>query len=234
RTTPDALAVIDGEASLTYRQLDAGASRLARRLRALGVGPETLVGICLPRSAAAVTAILAVHKAGGGYVPLDPAYPEERIAFMLADSGSRLVLTEERLLPKIPAAAGTGGVRALCLDRDRRAIEKESPAALDGGAGPRNLAYVIYTSGSTGRPKGVAIEHRSAAALLAWARQVFAPADVAGALAAPSICFDLSVFELFVPLTRGGTVILAENALALAGLPAASRVTLVNTVPSAM
>ena len=155
---------------------------------------------------------------------------------MLTDSGARLVLTgggaAERIAPTVerlgsdPAVAPVTVVRA-----DRPSGPEEESADVPVGSG--DLAYVIYTSGSTGRPKGVAIEHRSAATLLAWARTVFPPADLEGVLAATSVCFDLSVFELFLPLSAGGRVILADDALALTELPAADRVTLVNTVPSA-
>ncbi len=226
--TPTALAVAGADgAELTYAELDRRAEQVAHRLRALGVGPEVPVGVLLEREPDLVAALLGVHKAGGFYVPLDPAYPAARLAFMLEDSGARTVVTRERLLPRIPAA---GKVEAVCLD----SLGEERVDGHSTGADPDNLAYLIYTSGSTGRPKGVAITHRSAAALVLWAREVFPPADLTGVLAATSVCFDLSVFELFVPLCCGGTVVLAENALQLAGLVGAGRVTLLNTVPSAM
>ncbi|MCP4655911.1 MAG: amino acid adenylation domain-containing protein, partial [bacterium] len=230
--SPDATAVVAGDQRLSYRGLNRRANRLARHLRTLGVGPEILVGICLERSAEMVVAILGVLKAGGAYLPLDPEYPRERLAFMLDDAKALLVLTEERLLGVLPDA----GARVLCLDRgvDREAIAEYRGDDLVDVAGAENLAYLIYTSGSTGRAKAVAIEHRSAVAMVEWSREVFAPEEVAAVLASTSICFDLSVFELFVPLSRGGTVILAATALDLPALPAASEVTLINTVPSAM
>ncbi|HEX3131437.1 MAG TPA: amino acid adenylation domain-containing protein, partial [Thermoanaerobaculia bacterium] len=209
--TPEAEALVRGREVLTYAELDRRANRLARRLRRLGVGPEARVGVALERSADLVVALLAVLKAGGAYVPLDPAYPPERLALIREDAGCRVIVDRESL-----------------LDLD------EEEGRLPGTSGPGNLAYLIYTSGSTGRPKGVAIEHRSAAALLAWAGEVFGPEDLAGVLASTSITFDLSVFELFLPLARGGRVTLAENALALPDLPMRDRVRLVNTVPSAM
>ncbi len=230
RETPEAPAVIAAEGTLTWSELDGRASQLACHLRALGVGPEVLVGICMERSLDMVVAMLGTLKAGGAYLPLDPAYPRERLDFMLADAAAPVVLTQERLLAGL---AGEGGPRRLCLDRDWPTIAATAPLPPP-DLTPDHLAYTIYTSGSTGRPKGVAITHRSAVALLDWARGVFPERDRAGVLASTSICFDLSVFELFLPLCHGGTVILAENALHLPRLAAAGRVTLLNTVPSAI
>ncbi|HBL29062.1 MAG TPA: non-ribosomal peptide synthetase, partial [Acidobacteria bacterium] len=207
--TPHALALIDGERRLTYRELHERAAELAERLRGMGVGPETVVGVRLPRTAELIVALLGVLKAGGAYLPLDPAYPEERIAFMVEDARAALVLAD----------SGWEGA--------------PSPA-LRGRVGEEGLAYLIYTSGSTGRPKGVAIGHAAAVRLVAWAGQAFSAAELRGVLAATSICFDLSIFEIFVPLSYGGTVILAENALAVPALPARGEITLINTVPSAL
>jgi len=229
--TPHAPAVVHEAASLTYRELNERANRLAHHLMGLGVGPEVRVGLCLERSLDAVVSILAVLKAGGAYVPLDPAYPVERLEFMLGDSGAAVLVTQEKLRGLLPARAGT---RVVVLEEARGATEAGPADDPAGGSGPRNLAYVIYTSGSTGVPKGVAIEHRSVAALLAWAGGVYTADELSGVLAATSFCFDLSAFELFVPLARGGTVVLVENALALPASAAADRVRLVNTVPSAI
>ncbi|HKI01749.1 MAG TPA: amino acid adenylation domain-containing protein [Thermoanaerobaculia bacterium] len=211
--TPDAVAVVHGGLALTYGALERRAARLARHLRALGVGPEERAGVCLERGLDLVVALLAVLKAGGAYVPLDPAYPAERRDFMAEDSGARVVLTPERLL------------------RDAAAIAAQDDGPLPELAAPGNLAYVIYTSGSTGRPKGVAIEHRSAVALARWARAAFSDEELSAVLASTSVCFDVSVFELFVPLAWGGRVIVVENALDLA---AAGEVKVLTTVPSAM
>ena len=232
--TPDATALVAGQERLSYRELNERAELLARYLRGLGVGPESLVGVLLGRSARMVVALLGVLKAGGAYVPLDPTYPRERLRFMLEDSGARVLLTEDDLQDSLPEQAG----RVVCVDTDWDEIARGTgdEAAADDviGVTALNLAYLIYTSGSTGRPKGVAIEHGSAAVLLAWADGVFTDEECAGVLASTSVCFDLSVFELFVPLARGGKVIVAENALHLSRLAAAREVTLVNTVPSAM
>ncbi|MFC4149516.1 amino acid adenylation domain-containing protein [Micromonospora mangrovi] len=223
--TPQAEAVRHADRVLTYRELDEAANRLARVLLARGVAREDRVGVCLPRTPELVVALLAVLKAGAAYVPLDPAYPPARVAFMTADSGTRLVLTRTDLADRF-------GELAVPIDRLDAGGDGTDPAV---PATPEDLAYVIYTSGSTGRPKGVAIEHRSASVLLHWTRQTFDDTELGGMLAATSVCFDLSVFEIFGPLCWGGRVLLVDDVLALAA-PGADRlpVTLVNTVPSAM
>ncbi|HEX5718023.1 MAG TPA: amino acid adenylation domain-containing protein, partial [Thermoanaerobaculia bacterium] len=232
--TPQAEALVHGAERLSYAELDRRANRLAHRLIRLGIGPERAVGILLERSAELVVALLAVLKAGGAYVPLDPAYPLERLGFMVEDSGLAAVLIEDRLRDRLPRQVAARGAAVVSLDDEREALAGEPASRPPLRSGPGNLAYVIYTSGSTGRPKGVAIEHRSAVTLVRWAREVFPAEDLAGVLAATSISFDLSVFEIFVPLAWGGKVILAANALELPALPAAAEVRLVNTVPSAL
>jgi amino acid adenylation domain-containing protein len=234
--TPDAPAVVSEGGRLSYAELDARANQLAHHLKGLGVGPESLVGVCLERTSEMVAALLGVLKAGGAYVPLDPVYPQERVRFMLADAGVRVLLTQESLLDRLPRVEST----VICVDWDAAAVAHESDTDPAVGAtqwraaATGDLAYVIYTSGSTGTPKGVAIEHRSVSTLLRWAHETFSAEELAGVLASTSVCFDLSIFELFAPLTCGGAVVLAQNALELPGLAAASEVTLVNTVPSAM
>jgi amino acid adenylation domain-containing protein len=228
--TPNATAAVFEDQNLSYRELNQQANQLGHYLIELGVGPEVLVAICVERSFEMVVGMLGILKAGGAYVPLDPSYPKERLAFMLEDTKAVVLLTQERLVENLPEHGG----RVVCLDKDWEEIAQQGNDNPTSGITSDNLAYVIYTSGSTGKPKGVAIEHRSAVALLSWAHTVFTPEDMAGVLASTSICFDLSVFELFAPLTSGGKVILAQNALALAALPAPSPVTFVNTVPSAI
>ncbi|HWD93513.1 MAG TPA: amino acid adenylation domain-containing protein [Verrucomicrobiae bacterium] len=230
RRSPGMIALVDGSERLSYAELNARANQVALRLRQLGVGPGRLVGICMKRSWRMLVGILGVLKAGGAYVPLDPAYPKDRLAFILEDTRAPVLLTEQALRG-LPTPDGT---LAICLDSDWPKIQAQSRNNVSSDARSSDLAYVIYTSGSTGKPKGVAIEHANAVALVYWARDVFAREELGGVLAATSICFDLSVFEMFVPLSWGGTVILAENALALPGLPARAEVTLVNTVPSAI
>jgi amino acid adenylation domain-containing protein len=228
--TPQAQAVVgwrlSGVERLTYAELLARADRLAARLVALGVGPEARVGVCLERTVDLPVALLAVLRAGGAYVPLDPAYPRERLEFMLRDSGAGVLITQSDLDGRCGPFAGVT-LRIDRLDRSDR-FEVPTPAL------PGNLAYLIYTSGSTGVPKAVAIEHRSAVAMVQWALGEFSAEELAGVLFATSVCFDLSVFELFVPLASGGKVLVAANALELPSLPFAGEVTLVNTVPSAM
>jgi len=228
--TPDALALISGDSQMTYRELNHRANRLAHHLQALGVGPDVLVGLHLERSPELVVALLAVLKAGGAYVPLDPSYPQEWLSFVLGDAQAPLLISQSHLVSSLPQQLP----QIVWLDREREAIERRPQQNLVVEVSANNLAYVLYTSGSTGRPKGVAIEHRSVIALVHWAKQVFKPEDLAGVLASTSICFDLSIFELFVTLSCGGKVILAENALQVTSLRAANEVTLVNTVPSAM
>jgi amino acid adenylation domain-containing protein len=229
--TPEAVAVRFEEASLTYAQLNARANRLAHHLRGLGVGPEVRVGVLMERGLEMVVSLLAVLKAGGAYVPLDPAYPAERLALMLADSAASVLLTQEALRGLLAARPG---VRVVALEEARGEALAGCAENVESRAAPRNLAYLIYTSGSTGIPKGVAIEHESAVAMLAWARGVYSDLELSGMLASTSICFDLSVYEIFLPLVRGGRVIVAENALALARSAAAGEVRLINTVPSAI
>jgi amino acid adenylation domain-containing protein len=229
--TPHAVAVVCENVSLTYRELNERANRLAHRLVRLGVGPEVRVGVCLERGAELVAALLAVLKAGGAYVPLDPAYPAERLELMLADAGVAALVTQEALRGLLPVPEGT---HVVSVDGAAAEIGEASPENPLTAVAPRNLAYLIYTSGSTGRPKGVAIEHRSAAAMLAWAWSVYSAEELGGMLASTSVCFDMSVFELFAPLGRGGRVIVVENALALPRSAAADQVRLVDTVPSAI
>ncbi|UZW58371.1 non-ribosomal peptide synthetase [Lysobacter enzymogenes] len=228
--TPDAIALIDGARRISYRELNRSANRLARRLRARGVGPDSVVGVVLHRSAQMVVALLGVLKAGGAYLPLDPEYPPERLAMMVEDARPGVLLSQDGLRGLSERLGGY----VVYADAEDRDDAPHADADFDSGAGIGNLAYLLYTSGSTGRPKGVAVEHRSASAFVHWACARFSAEQLAGVLASTSICFDLSVFELFVPLASGGCVVLARDALELATLEAADAVTLINTVPSAL
>ncbi|MBD1924286.1 amino acid adenylation domain-containing protein [Microcoleus sp. FACHB-831] len=233
--TPDAVAVIFEDKQLTYQEVNYQANKLAKYLQTLGVKPESLVGICVERSPQMVVAILGILKAGAAYVPLDPAYPQERLAFMLEDTQATVLLTQQQFVETFyETSLQENKTKIICLDTDWHLIESANQDNCISNVNSNNLAYVIYTSGSTGLPKGVTIKHRNAAILLHWAQSVFTSAELTGVLASTSICFDLSVFELFVPLSWGGTVILAETALHLPSLPSAEQVTLINTVPSAI
>jgi amino acid adenylation domain-containing protein len=232
-------AIVFGGERLTYQQLYDRSQELALYLQSQGVKPDTLVGLCMERSLDLVVGLLGILQAGGAYVPLDPNYPDERLAYMVRDSQAGIVLTQETLREKLGGLV-SAGTRLVSLDAQAaeiaaRVAELEAGgAALRQDVGPHDLAYVIYTSGSTGQPKGVAIEHHSPVTLVHWAQDVYSREELAGVLAATSVCFDLSIFEIFATLAAGGTIILVPNALALADLPNRDSVTLINTVPSAM
>ncbi|WP_442949189.1 amino acid adenylation domain-containing protein [Nostoc sp.] len=226
--TPDSIAVVFEDQQLTYRELNAKANQLAHYLRSLGVEPEVLVGICTERSLDMVIGLLGILKADGAYVPLDFTYPQERLAFTLEDAQVSVLLTQRRLMKGMPEHKA----KVVCLDADWQAIAQESKENSINQVTTDNLAYIIYTSGSTGKPKGVMIKHHSTVAMLDWAKKIFAAEALLGVLASTSICFDLSVFEIFVPLNCGGKVILVENALHLPTLRTDKNVTLINTVPS--
>lgn len=230
RRTPDAIALVAADEQISYLELHRRSNQLAHVLRDVGVGPEVCVGICVERSPEMVLGLLAVLKAGGAYVPLDPKYPQERLRFILKDSQINILLTQKHLRTRLPEQCQ----HIVCLDEIWKGERFPGERDVAERAHARNLAYVIYTSGSTGRPKGVLIEHGSASNFLHWARQCFTQQETFGVLASTSICFDLSIFEIFGTLIRGGRVILAENALHLLTLAARSMVTLINTVPSVM
>jgi amino acid adenylation domain-containing protein len=232
--TPHAPAVISAGNELTYGELNARANRLARHLITMGAGPGRLVAIAMPRSADMITAVLAVLKSGAGYLPVDPAYPADRIAFMLAESAPAAVLTMAAVTAVLP-----GGLPLLVLDDPVTSAVLASGAGGENVpvvAGPRDVAYVIYTSGSTGRPKGVMVEHAGAVSLACWAAEVFGAAELSRVLASTSLSFDVSVFEIFGTLAAGGCLEVVANLLALAERGAAGpwRGTLISAVPSAL
>ncbi|HEX6751950.1 MAG TPA: amino acid adenylation domain-containing protein [Longimicrobium sp.] len=200
--------------TLAYGELDAHANRLAHHLRALGAGPEVPAGVFLPRTPDLVVALLAVLKAGAAYVPLDPAYPPERVEYMLGDTRVPLLVTTGALAERVPQYRGA----AVCVDVDREEIAARPSSPPEVEVRPENLAYVIYTSGSTGRPKGVQIEHRNTVEVLRWLRATVTDEERASVLASTSVCFDVSIAEIFGTLCWGGTLVLVENALSLASL----------------
>ncbi len=228
RRTPGAVALRFAGEETTYAELEARANRLAHLLRRRGVGPEVAVGICLPRTPEMVVALLAVLAAGGAYLPLDPAYPAERLGYMLEDAGARLVVTDAALTGRLPARA-----EAVVLDALREELAREGGEAPESGVLPDNLSHVIFTSGSTGRPKGVMIRHSSVVTLLHWLRDNVSDEERGAVLASTSINFDVSVAEIFGTLCWGGTLYLVENALELARFPDRERIRYASMVPTA-
>jgi amino acid adenylation domain-containing protein len=201
---PHALAVVATEGTLTYDELNRQANRLAHQLRAMGVGPETLVGFCFERSLEMLVGLFGILKAGGAYVPLDPAYPTERLAFMLKDANVPVLLTQTALLDRFPPH----DARVACLDCLPKDVDRAAEQPVASGVTPENLAYVIYTSGSTGTPKGTLTTHQSMVkyAQVATLRFGIEPGD--RILQYCSISFDISVEEIFLSLTQGGTLVL--------------------------
>ncbi|MEG3971751.1 amino acid adenylation domain-containing protein, partial [Microcoleus sp. T2B6] len=207
--TPDAVAVVFEEKQLTYRELNAKANQLANYLRSLGVGPEVLVGICVERSLEMIIGLLGILKAGGAYVPLDPNYPSERLAFMLEDSSVPVLLTQERLVEKLPQHSAC----VICLDSEWEKIavnSKENPSI---PLKPKNLAYVIYTSGSTGKPKGVLIHHESLVNYTTVASAEYRIQKCDRILQFSSISFDVSAEEIYTSLTSGATLVLRTDSM---------------------
>ncbi len=233
---PDGIAVIAGAVRLTYAELHRRAGAVARELRRLGVGRGSLVGVCLERDEWLVPALLGVWKAGAAYVPLDPAYPASRSEFIAADAGIECLVSSAAVLRRRGDVLRATGVEVLDVGTVGRGADQRADLDLDLAAdgAPTDAAYVMYTSGTTGQPKGVVVEHRNVAALLQWESSVYSADELRGMLAATSVCFDPSVTQLFLPLLRGGTVILAENLLALSALPARDLVTTVYGTPSAL
>ncbi|HXT63144.1 MAG TPA: non-ribosomal peptide synthetase [Pyrinomonadaceae bacterium] len=227
---PETIAITCGDVEISYRDLNAQANQLARELVRLGIGPDSLVGICLDRSPRMVVALLAVLKAGGAYVPLDPSYPQERLRFMLCDADVSVLLTETNFLEKLNDYNGP----RLCLDADCAAFAAHSIENLALEVAPENLAYVIYTSGSTGQPKGAMITHRGLANYLRWAADEYDVANGCGALLHSSISFDLTVTSLFTPLIVGrGVFLTGDGVEALAeALLARTNYSLVKITPA--
>ncbi|NGN92972.1 amino acid adenylation domain-containing protein [Nocardioides sp. KC13] len=221
---PARTAVVDGTVDITYEQLRARAQVIADELVARGVAPGSLVGVCLGRTWELVATLLGVLRAGCGYVPLDPAYPSERVRYMVEHSRAVTVIVDDEAAELCAAAPDLVPLRTIS---DRRLPPGAEPVAGD-------IAYVIYTSGSTGNPKGVAVEHRSVVAMAKAMRRLLDEEDLGGVLAGASVCFDPSVMEILGTLMLGGTVVLAENVLALREVPCADRVRTTIMVPSAM
>jgi amino acid adenylation domain-containing protein len=225
---PDAVAVISHDETLTYGQLDARAEAIARKLRSVGVGREVVVGICLPSRLDVLTAIVAVMKSGGAYLPLDLVQPLERRRFMLADAGASALITVAAWREEL-----ADGSIAVVTPDDWQTVASNGHAPAAGGPELDDLAYIIYTSGSTGQPKGVMIEQRSLAAYVDWGVSSFSREELSVVLMATSFGFDMSVFEFTIPLAAGGTIVLVDNLFELPDV-AHHGLTLVNAVPSLM
>jgi len=206
-STPDAVAAVFKDKKIIYRELNSRANNLAHHLRALGIGPDVRVAICLERSLDMLIGTLGILKAGGAYVPLDPTYPKDRLSFMLEDAEATVLLTHQRLLPTMP---GYGG-RLICLDADWKDIAVESRENPNCNVKAENLAYVIYTSGSTGTPKGVMVEHKSAVSYLCWVNESLVSDRFKLLPAVTGLTFDASLKQLFAPLLRGGVVWIPSN-----------------------
>jgi amino acid adenylation domain-containing protein len=223
---PDAPAVTDGRTSLTYRALASRTARMAAALRELGVTTGTPVGVRVGRTVDMILATLAVVRAGGVYVAMDPAYPGERIRWIQEDSKAELVVVDREHVP-----LHAEGVHALTVPEIEALAREERPSAAP-RTRAQDLIYITYTSGSSGRPKGVAVRHQGVLSLIDWARDHYDASAMRRVLASTSLCFDLSVYEIFVTLAIGGEVVLAENALAIQEVSDRETITLINTVPS--
>ncbi|MFG2526553.1 amino acid adenylation domain-containing protein [Streptomyces sp. NPDC048516] len=222
---PGAPAVYSDAGVLTYGDLNERSRVLAERLVADGAGPGVPVGICVERTPDLLVGILATLRAGSCYVPLDPKYPAERLAFMVRDSGTHLLLTTPASRAGCPA-----GPTVVVLDETVTTEPGEKPVPIV----PGDTAYIIYTSGSTGRPKGVAVHHSGCVAMLSAMDRILEGCDLSGVSAASSVCFDMSVMEIFAALCRGGAVVLVESAVHLPESPYVDRITHLNVVPSVM
>ncbi len=211
--TPNAIAVMFEDERLTYHELNAWANQVAHHLRALGVEPGTLVGICMERSLEMLVGVLGILKAGAAYVPLDPTHPKERLAFMLRDAHISVLLTQKRWT----AILSEYQAQLVCLDADRESVAQQSQVNLPGLPSSECLAYIIYTSGSTGKPKGVQIPHRAVVNFLYSMRRQPGLIEQDALLSVTTLSFDIAGLELFLPLTTGARVVLVSREVASDG-----------------
>ncbi len=229
----NAIAVQYEGVELTYREFNKQSNQLARKLRKLGVGPDALVGVFMERSIEMVISLYGILKAGGAYVPLDPEYPPERVGFMLEDTQVSVLLTQQKLVSKLP----NNEAKVICLDSDWKTISKESGENLENQTTPENLAYVIYTSGSTGRPKGVMNTHRGICNRLLWMQATYQLTKDDRILQKTPFSFDVSVWEFFWPLLFGARLVVArpgghKDSTYLINLIVEQNITTIHFVPS--
>ncbi|MFD6073265.1 non-ribosomal peptide synthetase, partial [Amycolatopsis lurida] len=231
RRNPHGVALVDGDRSVTYRELEAHADRLARRLRKGGVGPDKIVGVCAPPSVELIVALLAVVKAGGAYLPIDPQYPVARQRFLLQDTNACLVVVSEGVLDQLP----DGPWESVTVDLEDESHPVTAPA---GTTSPDDLAYVIHTSGSTGAPKGVGVSHRNVARLLSATRERFGFDEHDVWTLFHSHAFDFSVWEIWGALCTGGRLVIVPRSVTRSphefrALLSSEQVTVLNQTPSA-
>jgi len=211
--TPDAVAVVLGQKCLTYRALDARTNQLARFLQERGVGPEILIGVCVQRSLEMLIAVIAILKAGGAFLPLDPTYPPERLQFMIEDAGVPMIITEECLQDRIPSQ----WTQLILIDADWAGIGTQSEDGLSSSVVGDNLAYVIYTSGSTGTPKGVQVTHLGLTNLSEAQQSIFSPLAGGRVLQFASLSFDASIWEMVMGICSGAMLHLGTSETLLPG-----------------
>ena len=232
---PDAPAVVHGEVAFTYQELNLRCNQIAHYLRALNIGPEKRVAICMERSVQMLAGMLGVLKAGGIFVPLDPAYPSERLSYMMQDSAPQMLLVNR----KLPLELASQNEILVDLSADQEKIQRESNERLESGTNPRNAAYIIYTSGSTGSPKGVVVEHGGLANLARAQEEVFNVRPGDRILQFASFSFDASVFEILMALSSGATMVMAEREQLMPGpemiaLLESRRITQITMPPSVL
>ncbi|MDZ8261463.1 non-ribosomal peptide synthetase [Nostoc sp. ChiQUE01b] len=204
--TPSDIAIIFENQQLTYRELNNRANQLGHYLQKQGVKPDTVIGICMERSPEMVVGLLAILKAGGAYLPLDPAHPKERLASILEDTQSIVLLTKQRWIQELP----TGETKVICLDIDWERITQESSENVISNAYSANLAYVIYTSGSSGKPKGTMIPHQAICNHMFWMQTEFPLTEKDKVLQKTPFSFDASIWEFYAPLLAGAQLIIAQ------------------------
>jgi amino acid adenylation domain-containing protein len=232
RQTPDLVAVVFEQEQITYLELNRRANQLARYLQSIGVGPEDVVALCVERSSQMVIAVLAIHKAGAAYVPLDPAYPDDRLSFMIADAGARVVLTQQPL-----ATSLSGATTVVFIDSSGEEIARHSSEPPIRNCAPEHASYVIYTSGSTGLPKGVIIPNSGICNRLLWGQTEYRLSTGETVIHESSINFDFSVWEIYGPLMAGARTVITrprgnQDPLYLLKLIAEQNATVVHFVPS--